>query len=141
MVEGPAPAAWSEGTAPRAEARIAAVFGRLLGQAAVRPDDNFFALGGHSLLAVQAHRDLQEIFGKGRLAVTDIFRFPSARGLAAHLDAAVAAKPARPATIVSGPQATLPARAVPSTRGAERSVAGTIQARRDLRRRRTREVG
>jgi acyl carrier protein len=47
-------------------------------------DDNFFDLGGHSLLVVQAHRKLREIF-PNPLSLTDLYRFPTIRGLAAHL--------------------------------------------------------
>ncbi|WP_431358152.1 MupA/Atu3671 family FMN-dependent luciferase-like monooxygenase [Sulfitobacter albidus] len=68
------------------QAAIAAVWQGLLGVAQVRPSDNFFALGGHSLLAVQAHRDIKAALGAARLSITDIFRFPTLEGLAAHLD-------------------------------------------------------
>jgi natural product biosynthesis luciferase-like monooxygenase protein len=93
---------------PRAEAketpvqgtqgRIAAIWSALLGVADIRGEDNFFALGGHSLLAVQAHRDIRANLGAERLSITDIFRFPTLEGLAAHLDkgGAPAAAPAAP---------------------------------------------
>jgi len=68
------------------EAQIAAIWSRVLGVAKVGAKDNFFALGGHSLLAVQAHREIREALGATRLSITDIFRFPTLAGLAAHLD-------------------------------------------------------
>lgn len=49
-------------------------------------DDNFFDLGGHSLLAVRVHRTLREKFSVP-LAITDLFRFPTMRRLAAHINA------------------------------------------------------
>jgi len=68
------------------QAAIAQVWTAILGVAVIRPSDNFFALGGHSLLAVQAHRDIKAALGADKLGITDIFRFPTLEGLAAHLD-------------------------------------------------------
>jgi natural product biosynthesis luciferase-like monooxygenase protein len=68
------------------QAAIANVWSAILGVANIRPSDNFFALGGHSLLAVQAHRDIKAALGADKLGITDIFRFPTLAGLAAHLD-------------------------------------------------------
>ncbi|MGE4326870.1 MAG: phosphopantetheine-binding protein, partial [Pseudodonghicola sp.] len=45
----------------------------------------FFGLGGHSLLAVQAHREIRSTLSRPDLSITDIFRFPTLGGLAAHL--------------------------------------------------------
>lgn len=83
------------------QAAIAQVWSGLLGVADIRAEDNFFALGGHSLLAVQAHRDIRSALGADTLSITDIFRFPTLGGLAAHLDkgqgtAPVADTPAAP---------------------------------------------
>ncbi len=71
------------------QAQIAAVWGRILGldPATIAAEDNFFALGGHSLLAVQAHRDIRSALDRPDLSITDIFRFPTLGGLAAHLGA------------------------------------------------------
>ncbi|MEY8837435.1 MupA/Atu3671 family FMN-dependent luciferase-like monooxygenase, partial [Cribrihabitans sp. XS_ASV171] len=68
-----------------AEAEIAAIWSRILGVGAIAPQDNFFALGGHSLLAVQAHREIRAALDAPKLSITDIFRFPTLAGLAAHL--------------------------------------------------------
>lgn len=82
VTEGPVQAAPQQGT----QAAIAQVWSAILGVAQIRPADNFFALGGHSLLAVQAHRDIKAALGADKLGITDIFRFPTLEGLAAHLD-------------------------------------------------------
>jgi len=80
------------------QAAIAQVWSAILGVSSIRASDNFFALGGHSLLAVQAHRDIKAALGADSLGITDIFRFPTLEGLAAHLDkragGAVAPQPA-----------------------------------------------
>ncbi len=77
----------AEAVAPKggAEAEIAAIWSRILGVGAIRPEDNFFALGGHSLLAVQAHREIRAALDAPKLSITDIFRFPTLAGLASHL--------------------------------------------------------
>ncbi|WP_027236679.1 MupA/Atu3671 family FMN-dependent luciferase-like monooxygenase [Leisingera caerulea] len=69
-----------------AQARIATVWSRILGVSGIGAQDNFFALGGHSLLAVQAHRELRAELGTAALSITDIFRFPTLAGLAAHIE-------------------------------------------------------
>jgi hypothetical protein len=46
--------------------------------------DNFFDLGGHSLLVVQVQRRLREACGR-EVPITDMFRLPTIRALAAHL--------------------------------------------------------
>lgn len=68
------------------EARLAAIWGRILGVPKVGAKDNFFALGGHSLLAVQAHREIRQELNAPKLSITDIFRFPTLQALAKHLD-------------------------------------------------------
>lgn len=63
---------------------IAETFRRILGVEKVGLSDSFFALGGHSLLAVQAHRELKAGVAPD-LLITDLFRFPTVKGLAEHL--------------------------------------------------------
>jgi len=80
----------SEAAAPvtgGAQAQIAAIWARILGlnAAEITVEDNFFGLGGHSLLAVQAHREIRSTLSRPDLSITDIFRFPTLGGLAAHL--------------------------------------------------------
>ncbi|WP_022681757.1 MupA/Atu3671 family FMN-dependent luciferase-like monooxygenase [Sphingobium bisphenolivorans] len=66
------------------EARIAAVWRDVLKLESIGSLDNFFDAGGHSLLAVQMHRRLTAELNC-QMALTDIFRFPTIRTLAAHL--------------------------------------------------------
>jgi acyl carrier protein len=69
------------------EQGISEAFKRFLGLERVSPTDNFFNLGGHSLLAVQMHRHLKATLVPS-LTITDLFRFPTVNGLAAHLQGA-----------------------------------------------------
>ena len=85
------------------QAAIAQVWSAILGVGNIRPSDNFFALGGHSLLAVQAHRDIKAALGITSLGITDIFRFPTLEGLAAHLDKGKAPAPAPASPAVDTP--------------------------------------
>lgn len=66
------------------EIRIAEAFRRALGVEKIGTLDNFFALGGHSLLAVQVHRELKKSVASN-LSITDLYRFPTVAGLAAHI--------------------------------------------------------
>lgn len=66
------------------EVRISDAFKRLLGVERVGRSDNFFTLGGHSLLAVQLHRNLKANIDE-KLTITDVYRFPTVAGLAAHI--------------------------------------------------------
>jgi natural product biosynthesis luciferase-like monooxygenase protein len=66
------------------EQRIAAIWQEALGLASVGMTDNFFDLGGHSLLVVQVQRRLRESWGH-EVSITDMFRLPTIRALAAHL--------------------------------------------------------
>jgi natural product biosynthesis luciferase-like monooxygenase protein len=47
-------------------------------------DDNFFDIGGHSLVAVKVYRRLCDAT-MAPLALTDVFRYPTVRAMAAHL--------------------------------------------------------
>lgn len=66
------------------EQKIAALWQELLGREQIGVDDNFFDLGGHSLLVVRMHRQLTKLV-TAPVALTDLFRFPTIRALAAHL--------------------------------------------------------
>ena len=66
------------------EIRIAEAFRRALGVEKIGTLDNFFAMGGHSLLAVQVHRELKKSVASN-LSITDLYRFPTVAGLAAHI--------------------------------------------------------
>jgi natural product biosynthesis luciferase-like monooxygenase protein len=76
-------------TAPQGEIEktIAAIWQDVLGLPQVGTTDNFFDLGGHSLLVVQVQRRLQEAWGR-EVPITDMFRLPTIKALAAHLGGA-----------------------------------------------------
>jgi acyl carrier protein len=73
-------------------------------------DDNFFDVGGHSLLAVKVFRRLCEETG-APLALTDVFRFPTVRTIAAHVG-----------TLLGSPSVDEPARAVGGATGVDRGA-------------------
>ncbi|MDB5883556.1 MAG: MelG protein (non-ribosomal peptide synthetase)-like protein [Ramlibacter sp.] len=66
------------------EKTIASIWQEVLGLPQVGMSDNFFDLGGHSLLVVQVQRRLREACGH-EVSITDMFRLPTIRALAAHL--------------------------------------------------------
>ncbi|KQT09697.1 MupA/Atu3671 family FMN-dependent luciferase-like monooxygenase [Ramlibacter sp. Leaf400] len=66
------------------ETTIAGIWQDVLGLESVGTTENFFDLGGHSLLVVQVQRRLREATGQ-EVAITDMFRLPTIRALAAHL--------------------------------------------------------
>ena len=69
------------------EATIAGIWAGALGMKTVSATANFFDLGGHSLLVVQVQRQMRDALARD-IAITDIFRFPTVRALAAHLGGA-----------------------------------------------------
>jgi non-ribosomal peptide synthetase component F len=83
-----APAA-SAYAAPQSEleTQLATIWAEVLGLTRVGLDDNFFDSGGHSLLVVKLHRRLAGELGDA-VRLTDLYRYPSVRALAAHLSAA-----------------------------------------------------
>ncbi len=66
------------------ETLISGVWTEVLKLPSVGVQDNFFDLGGHSLLAVQVHSRLKKKLARD-LSITDLFRFPTVRGLAGYL--------------------------------------------------------
>jgi len=68
------------------ENTILAIWKQALGTDDVGVENNFFDSGGHSILAVRVHREILQKLG-GDLQVTDLFRFPTVRSLAKHLQA------------------------------------------------------
>ena len=69
------------------ESTIAGVWRTALNIPEVGVNDSFFDLGGHSLLMVQVQQTLRRVLDRN-LAITDLFRFPTIRSLAAHLGSA-----------------------------------------------------
>jgi natural product biosynthesis luciferase-like monooxygenase protein len=81
-VNGHAPAA---SLADDRERLVASVWADEL-ERPVGRDDNFFDIGGHSLLAVKVFRRISDETS-APIALTDVFRFPTVRTFAAHLNA------------------------------------------------------
>jgi amino acid adenylation domain-containing protein len=80
-VGGPVPG-W-EPTAT--EAMVRALWAGLLGSEPSGPDESFFALGGNSFDVLRFVGSVRETTGRS-LAISDFFRRPTIRALAAHLD-------------------------------------------------------
>jgi len=66
------------------ESRLVDLWKQVLGRDSIGVDDNFFDSGGHSLLVVRLHRSLKDLV-EIPIALTDLYRFPTIRGLATHL--------------------------------------------------------
>ena len=127
------------------EVQIANVWRHVLGVQQIGSRDNFFDLGGHSLLAVQSHREIRANMGVGKLAITDIFRFPVledlANRIAALSDGGIAASnrtaPKRKTTVTKPRAATIdpaPSPANDTPKSSMRSAA--MERRRAMRARR-----
>ncbi|MBI1381783.1 MAG: LLM class flavin-dependent oxidoreductase [Planctomycetaceae bacterium] len=85
---GPRPAAAAaHAAAPTGdlETKLVELWKAVLGVDTIGVDDNFFDSGGHSLLVVRLHRSLKELV-ETKVALTDLYRFPTIRGLAEHLN-------------------------------------------------------
>jgi acyl carrier protein len=99
------PARSAEVSAPPAddtEKLVAGIWADELGFAVGR-EDNFFDIGGHSLLAVKVFRRLSDETG-APLALTDVFRFPTVRTIAAHIgELQGTSSTDQPAQAVGGP--------------------------------------
>jgi len=75
------------GTPPATETerRIAEIWAHVLGVEAVGVTSGFFDVGGHSLLMVDVQGQLEDALGL-EIPLVDLFRFPTIRSFAAHLD-------------------------------------------------------
>lgn len=86
----PADSGANDTTAPLesgTEEVIAGIWRDALGLPEVSATANFFDLGGHSLLVVRVQRQLKAVLNRD-VAISDLFRFPTIRALAGHLNAA-----------------------------------------------------
>ncbi|MEU9835822.1 amino acid adenylation domain-containing protein [Streptosporangium sp. NPDC048047] len=79
---GGGPGAEPSGPTERA---VAEVWRAVLGVPRVRATDNFFEIGGHSLAIAAVQVRLAGVLGR-EVPVVDLFRHPTVRALAAHLD-------------------------------------------------------
>ncbi|MFD9700030.1 amino acid adenylation domain-containing protein [Lentzea sp. NPDC059081] len=71
---------------------LCGIFAGLLDLPEVSPDDDFFALGGHSLLAGKLVGKVRAVLGV-ELAMREVFRTPTVRGLDARVDSLAEARP------------------------------------------------
>jgi acyl carrier protein len=101
------------------ERMISAIWQEVLGLPKVGTSDNFFDLGGHSLLVVQVQRRLREATSH-EISITDMFRLPTIRALAAHL-ATGNGSGNQPAAAVSEGQSRANARRVMRSRAGSQS--------------------
>jgi phthiocerol/phenolphthiocerol synthesis type-I polyketide synthase E len=69
------------------EARVAAIWCKVLGREQVGAGENFFDLGGHSLLLAQVQLELAAVTGRTP-SLVDLFAHPTVAALAAHLEGA-----------------------------------------------------
>jgi hypothetical protein len=67
------------------EEAIAALWSEVLNEPIRDRERTFFELGGNSLLLVKVHKKLRETLAPA-VPLTDLFRFPSVKSLAAYLD-------------------------------------------------------
>ncbi|WP_433414390.1 amino acid adenylation domain-containing protein [Microtetraspora malaysiensis] len=66
---------------------VAQVWHAVLGVPRIGPDDNFFEIGGHSLAMAAVQARLKAAIGR-EVPIVELFRHPTIRALAAHLDGA-----------------------------------------------------
>jgi hypothetical protein len=76
-----------EQPASRTERLVAGVWTEVLGAPRFGAGDNFFEVGGHSLAIVAVQSRLCQLLGR-QIPVVELFRHPTLRSLAAHLDGA-----------------------------------------------------
>jgi amino acid adenylation domain-containing protein len=67
---------------------LCGIWGEVLGAGRVGVEEDFFELGGHSLLATQVISRVREAF-KVEVALRELFKQPTVRGLAASIEAAM----------------------------------------------------
>ncbi len=89
-VAGPPEASVDEPDTPT-ERIVAGVWREVLGLPRIGVKTNFFEAGGHSMAIVMVQARLSTLLDR-ELDIVDLFRFPTIRGFAAHLDG-TAAKP------------------------------------------------
>ncbi|MGZ3457856.1 MAG: amino acid adenylation domain-containing protein [Archangium sp.] len=87
----PAPESPSESlvsfVAPRSETEqvVARIWAAVLSREKVGVNESFFEIGGDSLLVAQVHGRLREAYPGKPLTLTDLFKYPTVRGLAEYL--------------------------------------------------------
>ncbi|QND46293.1 amino acid adenylation domain-containing protein (plasmid) [Rhizobium lusitanum] len=66
-------------------AGVKAIWQQVLERDDIEPGSNFFDLGGHSLRIVEMRKRIENTFST-RIAMTDLFEYPTLSGLVAHLE-------------------------------------------------------
>ncbi len=82
---GEAPAGSATGAGTGSERALAAIWADALGLERVGVEESFFDLGGHSLLLARVQAEIAEKLGR-EVALVELFRHPTVRALARHLD-------------------------------------------------------
>jgi amino acid adenylation domain-containing protein len=128
--ETPRPARTGGRIRPRTESErgVAAVWSEVL---KLEPEqvgihDNFFDLGGHSLLAIQVQSRLADRLGR-KVAIVELFRHPTIRDLARHLDGGCVGEGIAESTGAGAPPAPVAVRVEPraaAARGEQRRRRG-----------------
>ena len=67
------------------ELLILAIWREVLGVPRIGSNDNFFEIGGHSMAIIEVQSRLKRALGR-QIQVVDLFRFPTIKTLAGHLD-------------------------------------------------------
>ncbi|MBG0830307.1 amino acid adenylation domain-containing protein [Planomonospora sp. ID67723] len=98
------------------ERLVAGVWREVLGLPRISAGENFFEIGGHSLATAEVQARLAALLGRA-VPIVDLFRFPTVRSLAAHLDGAGRTPgPERASRRIAARQARTPSRRAPSRR-------------------------
>ncbi|GAT69454.1 non-ribosomal peptide synthetase [Planomonospora sphaerica] len=98
------------------ERLVAGVWREVLGLPRISAGENFFEIGGHSLATAEVQARLAALLGRA-VPIVDLFRFPTVRSLAAHLDGAGRTPgPERASRRIAARQVRTPSRRAPSRR-------------------------
>jgi amino acid adenylation domain-containing protein len=90
----PSPATLYQAPRTEVEAAITAIWKEMLRVEKVGINENFFDLGGHSLLLIQVQARIEQYL-KRKLAVVELFQYPTIEALARHLTSLENAEPER----------------------------------------------
>lgn len=112
-------------------ARLAAIWGDILGVSGVAPEDDFFALGGHSLNAVRMIARVRKDFGVS-LPLGKLFEAPRLEAFAALLGAGASAQqPAAQVAEGAAAKTSSEPRRIEMTEG-QREIAGSLLVDRSM---------